>query len=555
MDKTIEDIREALCKLDAPQVTSAKVCAKEPSFNPSLIHADEDMEELTKALVRQTGKCSAKLLLYGPPGTRKSQFGQRLAESCGIPARLIHPSDVLDKYVGGTEDRIRKIFREARKEGQFMVINEIDAITADRRGADRSWERSQVGEFLTALNTLPMPTIATTNLLDVIDTAVRRPFTWKVHFDYLTPDQVRLAFQHFFGLPIPSEAVSLANLTPSDFALVAAKAAVLGRNKGAQDLLRMLSAEFRAKDPNQRRRVGFTVWHRANFQLRGLGPPQEANMANIVPKLKERLETSIFPRLPEALSRIHKDLKESGNNLLDVRKLESGIRAGILQFFSGKLEDANPEGVQGIVVSVGKDTTVDVPVSLVQDLAYMGTRICLASFLDVIKTLEKAKDVEVSAWVSKFGPNLDFDYHRLVITRRLPLHYVEIELLREVKHILELLPEELEKRASAHGNPEGIEAFYKDLCQAMTKLPAINLLLREMWGLKSKEALRSFIAEKKVMELYGLPPAIEEDGWSGEEVAKHKVLRPIMCFYQYLMALRSLTPPDQQAVMDAIEAA
>ncbi|MDH3792075.1 MAG: ATP-binding protein, partial [Rhodospirillales bacterium] len=111
-------------------------------------------------------------------------------------------------------------------------------------------------EMLTWMETHPLPFCCTTNLVERLDRASLRRFTFKVRFDFLTPDQVALAFEIFFGLPAPGVVRTLANLTPGDFAVVRRKAAILGQAGDAPALVRMLEAESAAK-PDASRPIGF----------------------------------------------------------------------------------------------------------------------------------------------------------------------------------------------------------------------------------------------------------------------------------------------------------
>jgi hypothetical protein len=80
-----------------------------------------------------------------------------------------------------------------------------------------------------------------------------RRFTFKVKYEYLTQNQVRLAFQHFFGLEYP---LDMRTLTPGDFALVKKQAAIPGRREPAE-WAALLAQEQDAKGAAKRARIGF----------------------------------------------------------------------------------------------------------------------------------------------------------------------------------------------------------------------------------------------------------------------------------------------------------
>lgn len=79
--------------------------------------------------------------------------------------------------------------------------------------------------------------------MDRLDQASLRRFTFKIKYDYLTPDQARLAARHFFGRDF---AIKLEALTPGDFAVAARKAAILGLTDPI-DLAELLVQEQEAK--------------------------------------------------------------------------------------------------------------------------------------------------------------------------------------------------------------------------------------------------------------------------------------------------------------------
>ena len=159
-------------------------------------------------------------------------------------------------WVGETERQIAAAFAEARAEGSILVFDEADSLLADRRGAVRSWEVSQVNEMLTWMESHPLPFACTTNFGENLDPATLRRFTFKIALDYLTPDQSQTAFRTYFALEAPDEVEDLTNLTPGDFAVVHRKAEILGHLQAPKALAELLRAECEAK-PNHSRKMGF----------------------------------------------------------------------------------------------------------------------------------------------------------------------------------------------------------------------------------------------------------------------------------------------------------
>ena len=162
----------------------------------------------------------------------------------------------MSMWVGGTEQQIAEAFAEARAEGSILVFDEADSLLADRRGAVRSWEVSQVNEMLTWMESHPLPFACTTNFGENLDPATLRRFTFKIALDYLTPGQSRAAFRGCFGIEAPPAVENLTNLTPGDFAVVLRKAEILGHLQDPKVLAELLEAECAAK-PGHRRKIGF----------------------------------------------------------------------------------------------------------------------------------------------------------------------------------------------------------------------------------------------------------------------------------------------------------
>lgn len=224
-------------------------------FDASLFTTDVDLAELTDQL-RRNSERRFSICLDGPPGTGKSAFVRHLADRLGMEVLHKRASDLLGMFVGQTESNIADAFTEARENESFLVFDEADSLLADRRGAYRSWEISQVNEMLTWMESHPLPFACTTNYGQKLDSAVLRRFVFKVTLGFLTPDRAATAFRSYFGLEPPRQLAALRNLTPGDFAVVLRKAEVLGQLDNASTLVTMLRAECDAK-PDRRTAIGF----------------------------------------------------------------------------------------------------------------------------------------------------------------------------------------------------------------------------------------------------------------------------------------------------------
>ena len=193
-------------------------------FAPELIAADIDVEELASRLQGRAER-RFSLCLQGPPGSGKSAYVRFLADRLGLDVLQKRASDLVDMWVGSTERNIAAAFAQARDENAFLVFDEADSLLADRRGAHRSWEVSQVNEMLTWMESHPLPFACTTNFGEALDGAALRRFMFKVTLGYLKPAAADEASRTFFALDPPPAVAALRVLTPGDFEVVRRKAA------------------------------------------------------------------------------------------------------------------------------------------------------------------------------------------------------------------------------------------------------------------------------------------------------------------------------------------
>lgn len=226
-------------------------------FYPALIHADMDLQALTTQLTR-LGRLNFSLCLYGASGTGKSAYARYLADKLGLDVVQRRASDLISCYVGETEQNIAKAFAQAREDKSLLIFDEADSFLRDRSTAARSWEVSSVNEMLTWMENHPYPFICTTNLMESLDPASLRRFSFKVKYNFLTSQQVKEAFDYFFGIKIAlAETAGLDKLTPGDFTLVKNKAEILGTSTQFSAVKEMLETEQKLKHNAYGNGIGF----------------------------------------------------------------------------------------------------------------------------------------------------------------------------------------------------------------------------------------------------------------------------------------------------------
>jgi SpoVK/Ycf46/Vps4 family AAA+-type ATPase len=232
-------------------------------YDPGVLNADFDLNALVEMLgVDQGGRA----LLYGPPGTGKSAFAHHAGKVLERPVLVRRASDLLDRYLGGTEQNIAAAFREAEAEGAILLIDEADSLLRERQGAHRSWEVTQVNEMLTQMESFNGVFIASTNLVDGLDAASLRRFDFKVKFNYLREAQRLAMFERLCGdlcvQPQCGDLRLIAGcdwLTPGDFAVIRRQSE---RSRSAplpSELARRLLGEVAMKRDRPSGRIGFAL--------------------------------------------------------------------------------------------------------------------------------------------------------------------------------------------------------------------------------------------------------------------------------------------------------
>lgn len=202
---------------------------------------------------------SLNVLLYGAPGTGKTEFAKHLARTLNRKLIIKKASDLLDCYVGNTEKQIRKMFADAEKAKAILFLDEADSLIRDRGNASRNWEVTQVNEMLTQMENFKGIFIAATNFEGELDIASRRRFALKVKFGYLKPEGVQKMWQAFFPkVECPDEARSLRMLAPGDFNAAYGSLRFYDESEITPvTILDALKSELAYKDSRQGRTMGF----------------------------------------------------------------------------------------------------------------------------------------------------------------------------------------------------------------------------------------------------------------------------------------------------------
>ena len=242
----VSQMLDAATRLAKGGVDSPPRHHAEISWRQDLARADSDLARLEARLAAPGATRRVSFCLEGPAGTGKSAWARHLAGVIGMPVIEKRASDLLSKWVGESEQNIARAFSEARAGHAMLILDEADSLLADRRGAERSWEVSQVNEMLTWMESHPLPFVCTTNFAEKLDPATQRRFTFRIRFDFLSADQLPLAWTAHFPCPPPPGLSALERLAPGDFSNVARRMRALGE-ADPREILRELTREAASK--------------------------------------------------------------------------------------------------------------------------------------------------------------------------------------------------------------------------------------------------------------------------------------------------------------------
>ncbi len=153
------------------------------------------------------------VLLYGPPGTGKTLIAKAVANEVNAHFISISGPEIMSKYYGESEQRLREIFEEAKENAPSIIfIDEIDSIAPKREEVTGEVERRVVAQLLALMDGLEargdVIVIAATNRPDAIDPALRRPGRFDREIEIGVPDKEgrkEILEIHTRGMPLAED--------------------------------------------------------------------------------------------------------------------------------------------------------------------------------------------------------------------------------------------------------------------------------------------------------------------------------------------------------------
>ena len=134
------------------------------------------------------------VLLHGPPGTGKTLIAKAVANEIDAHFQTISGPEIMSKYYGESEEQLRDVFEEAEENAPAIVfIDELDSIAPKREDVSGDVERRVVAQLLSLMDGLEergrITVIGTTNRVDAVDPALRRPGRFDREIEIGVPDR------------------------------------------------------------------------------------------------------------------------------------------------------------------------------------------------------------------------------------------------------------------------------------------------------------------------------------------------------------------------------
>jgi transitional endoplasmic reticulum ATPase len=253
---------EAVIVTDQTQVTVGEQVKEAPRAIPRIAYEDigglrpviqkvREMIELPlrhPELFERLGVEAPKgVLLHGPPGTGKTLLAKAVASETNANFYSIGGPEIMSKFYGESEERLREIFKEAQENAPSIIfIDEIDSIAPKREEVTGEVEKRVVSQLLSVMDGLQsrgkVVVIGATNRINSIDPALRRPGRFDREIEIGVPDRdgrLEILQIHTRGMPL-AEDVDLKKLADVTHGFVGADLEALAKEAAIRALRRIL---------------------------------------------------------------------------------------------------------------------------------------------------------------------------------------------------------------------------------------------------------------------------------------------------------------------------
>lgn len=212
------------------------------------------------------------VLMHGPPGTGKTLLAKAVANESDAHFIAINGPEIMSKYVGGSEERLRELFEEAEENAPSIIfIDEIDAIAPKREEVSGEVERRIVAQLLTLMDGLKtrgqVVVIGATNRPDALDPAIRRPGRFDREIEIGVPDKderKEVLEIHTRGMPLDDK-VDLDELAEVTHGFVGADLESLCK-EAAMRVLRRVLPDIKADEEIPKKTLKKMIVKKADFK-------------------------------------------------------------------------------------------------------------------------------------------------------------------------------------------------------------------------------------------------------------------------------------------------
>lgn len=187
------------------------------------------------------------VLLHGPPGTGKTLLAKAVANETNASFYTIGGPEIMSKYYGESEEKLRNIFEQAEKNAPSIIfIDEIDSIAPKRDEVSGEVERRIVAQLLSLMDGMSsrgkVVVIGATNRVNAVDPALRRPGRFDREIELGVPDKdgrLEILQIHARGMPLAKD-VDLEKLADISHGFVGADLQALSKEAAMRALRRVL---------------------------------------------------------------------------------------------------------------------------------------------------------------------------------------------------------------------------------------------------------------------------------------------------------------------------
>jgi transitional endoplasmic reticulum ATPase len=214
------------------------------------------------------------VLLHGPPGTGKTLLAKAVANETEANFILLNGPEIMSKFYGESEKKIRDIFDEAEKSAPSIIfIDEIDAIAPKREDVQGEVERRVVSQLLTMMDGLKsrgkIVVIGATNRINSLDPALRRPGRFDREIEISVPDKkarLNILKIHTRNMPL-FEKVNLDAIAGKTHGFVGADLNALAKEAAISVLRKVLpNLKLEENEPIPREVLDKLVIHEEDFE-------------------------------------------------------------------------------------------------------------------------------------------------------------------------------------------------------------------------------------------------------------------------------------------------